>query len=411
MVSSQDGVMKARSLAWLAWFTGGLVLALFLATMAFVALRPPQIPRGIESLDALGLLLDSGPFLVFAALGVLIAASRPQNRIGWMFAAIGFLLLFVGFAAEYALYGLYTNPGALPAGAFMAWASIWPWLIGAGLIVLLVLLLPDGRLASRRWRPLAWFVVADTAIMALSAAVLLWSFQGLQLLGDLESKTLSPVAEQIIVIGFPLLLVMLLPATASMVLRFHRARGDERQQLKWVAYGAGVLVMSQVFTVGSDVTGVRLSSTSSQLIDTIGLVAVPVVVSIAILRHRLYDIDLIIHRTLVYGGLTALLALVYLGGVVGVGGLVRGLTGQERNNLVVAASTLAVAGLFRPARSRIQRFIDRRFYRSKYDAQQTLADFSAKMRDEIDLDSLTSEMTAVVRDTVQPTHVSLWLRS
>jgi hypothetical protein len=202
-----------------------------------------------------------------------------------------------------------------------------------------------------------------------------------------------------------------LPATASMVLRFHRARGDERQQLKWVAYGAGVLVMSQVFTVGSDVTGVRLSSTSSQLIDTIGLVAVPVVVSIAILRHRLYDIDLIIHRTLVYGGLTALLALVYLGGVVGVGGLVRGLTGQERNNLVVAASTLAVAGLFRPARSRIQRFIDRRFYRSKYDAQQTLADFSAKMRDEIDLDSLTSEMTAVVRDTVQPTHVSLWLRS
>jgi hypothetical protein len=139
--------------------------------------------------------------------------------------------------------------------------------------------------------------------------------------------------------------------------------------------------------------------------------AVPIAAALAILKYRLYDIDLIINRTLVYGALTAVLALVYLGGVVGVGGLVRGMTGQEKNNLVVAASTLAVAGLFRPARSRIQAFIDRRFYRSKYDAQQTIADFSAKMREQIDLDSLTSEMGAVVRDTVQPTHVSLWLRS
>ena len=137
----------------------------------------------------------------------------------------------------------------------------------------------------------------------------------------------------------------------------------------------------------------------------------PVSVAIAILKYRLYDIDLIINRTLVYVSLTAVLALVYAGGVVGVGGLVRGATGQEKNNLVVAASTLAVAGLFRPARYRIQRFIDRRFYRSKYDAQRTIADFSAKMRGEIDLDSLTNEMAGVVQDTLQPTHVSLWLRS
>jgi hypothetical protein len=139
--------------------------------------------------------------------------------------------------------------------------------------------------------------------------------------------------------------------------------------------------------------------------------AVPIAAALAILKYRLYDIDILINQTLVYGVLTAVLALVYLGGVVGVGGLIRGVTGQEKNNLVVAASTLAVASLLRPARSRIQAFIDRRFYRSKYDAQQTIADFSAKMREQIDLDSLISEMSSVIRDTVQPTHVSLWLRS
>ncbi len=181
--------------------------------------------------------------------------------------------------------------------------------------------------------------------------------------------------------------------------------------MKWVAYGCGVLVASTVFTEGSYLTGISLSYPTSQIVDTAGVLAVPVATGVAVLKYRLYDIDLIINRTLVYASLTAVLALTYAGGVVGVGGLVRGVTGQERNTLVVAGSTLAVAGLFRPARARIQGFIDRRFYRSKYDAQQTLADFSARMRDEIDLDSLTSEMAAVVRDTVQPTHVSLWLRS
>jgi hypothetical protein len=403
--------MMARS-ARVASSIGALTLAIFLATMAFVALRPPELPERVEPLDALGLLLGGGPFLVFAALGVLIAASRPQNPIGWMFTASGFLVLFAGFAAEYALYALYTNPGSLPAGAVMAWASTWLWLIGAGLVVLIVLLLPNGRLASRRWRALVWLVVADTAVLALSAAVMLWSFRGLQLLGDLEKVTLSPVAEQIIVIGFPLLLVTLLPATASMLLRFRRARENERQQLKWVAYGIGVLVATTVFSEWIEgMVGIGPSSAASVLVEAIGILAVPLATGVAVLKYRLYDIDLIINRTLVYGALTAVLVLVYLGGVVGVGGLVREMTGQEKNNLVVAASTLAVAGLFRPARIRIQAFIDRRFYRSRYDAQQTIANFSAKMREQIDLDSLTSEMAAVVRETVQPTHVSLWLRS
>jgi hypothetical protein len=142
----------------------------------------------------------------------------------------------------------------------------------------------------------------------------------------------------------------------------------------------------------------------------VGVGSLPVSAGIAILKYRLYDIDLIINRTLVYGALTALLALVYLGGVVGVGGLLRSATRQESNNLVVAGSTLAVAALFRPARARIQGFIDRRFYRRKYDAVRTVEDFSARLRDEVDLEALTSELLVVVRRTMQPTHASLWLR-
>jgi hypothetical protein len=201
-----------------------------------------------------------------------------------------------------------------------------------------------------------------------------------------------------------LLLLSVVAALIQLVFRFRQSRGEERQQLKWFTYAGAVMVFSFVI---QDMTGLALPDFLFGLM--IGLI--PLSVGVAILRYRLYDIDLIINRTLVYGLVTAVLALVYVAGVVGVGGVVREMTGQERNNLVVAASTLAVAGLFRPARTRIQAFIDRRFYRSKYDAQQTIADFSAKMREQIDLDSLTSEMAAVVRDTVQPTHVSLWIRS
>jgi hypothetical protein len=199
--------------------------------------------------------------------------------------------------------------------------------------------------------------------------------------------------------------------------RFRRSRDRERLQLKWLAAGAGLTAtLYLVFMTlgGAEHFGLWTPPAWVNTFDDViiySFALIPVSVGVAVLRYRLYDIDLIINRTLVYGLVTAVLALVYIAGVVGVGGVVREMTGHERNNLVVAASTLAVAGLFRPARTRIQAFIDRRFYRSKYDAQQTIADFSAKMREQIDLDSLTSEMAAVVRDTVQPTHVSLWIRS
>jgi hypothetical protein len=180
----------------------------------------------------------------------------------------------------------------------------------------------------------------------------------------------------------------------------------ERQQLKWFTFATVVSIPLMIPAIND-----LLATGWPIVLALVGLVVPPVAVANAMLKYRLYDIDLLINRTLVYVSLTAVLAIIYVVGVVGVGALVQGASGQERNSLVVAASTLAVAGMFRSARSRIQDFIDRRFYRSKYDAQQTIADFSAKMREQIDLDSLTKEMAAVVRDTVQPTHVSLWLRS
>lgn len=407
----QDGAMEARTAGWLAWSIGALTLAMFGAGVALALSRPPQLPEGmgIETLEVR--LLEDVPFLVFAGLGVLIAARRPANPIGWMFAAIGSLLLFSSFAREYALYALHTNPGALPGGAALAWASTWPWLIGVGVFPLVILFFPDGRLPSRRWRVLLWLVIADTAVMAFAAAVLLWPARGLQLVTDLGEATVSPVAEGIIVIGFPLLLVTLPLAAASLLLRFRRARGDERQQLKWVAYGVGVGVASLAFSeLDAALTGISVGPLFSVLVDAVGTLAVPVATGVAILRYHLYDIDFLINRTLVYGGLSVVLGLVYISGVFGVGGALRSIAGQENNSLAVAASTLAVAALFRPARARIQGFIDRRFYRHNYDAVQTLEAFSARLRGELNLEALTADLVAVVRDTMQPAHASVWLR-
>jgi hypothetical protein len=402
--------MKPKTAARLAGSIGVLAVAMFSATVVFVISRPSQLPAGIEPQDPLDL-LGSAAFLVFVGLGVLIAARRSENPIGWMFIAAGSMVLFAGFAWEYALYALYTNPGPLPAGAVMAWASSWSWVIGAGLIILAILVFPNGRLATRRWRPLAWFIVADIVVMSLGGGISVWPDRGLALLTDFQDETVSPVGERIFLIGFSLLLLSLLPVAASILLRFRRARGDERQQLKWVAYGTGVLVATTLFSEWiSHILGISHGSAAFVLVDTLGIMAIPIATGVAVLKYRLYDIDVIVHRTLVYGALTGLSALVYLAGVVGVGGLVRDVTGSESSDVVVAGSTLAVAALFRPARSRIQAFIDRRFFRRKYNAARTLDGFTTTLRDEVDLDEMTSDLLKVVNETMQPTHLSLWLR-
>ncbi|MDQ3660049.1 MAG: hypothetical protein M3454_03110 [Actinomycetota bacterium] len=397
--------MKAQNAARLAWFLGALILVMFLAYVGLALARPDRLPPGVAPWGLEHLVSDV-PFLVFAGMGVLIAARRPQNPIGWMFIAVGFFLLFPLFATEYALRALHSNPGSLAGGALAAWASTWSWLVGIGFLALVVLFFPNGRLGSRRWRPLAWMVAADTVIAPLALAVVVWPHRGLQYVGGWDSAEVPPpgagVALRIISIGFPVLIIAILAAVISLLLRFRRSQGEERQQLKWVVYG-GTLPLALNVVAGL-VTGFSEETPFLVLVEAVGVLALPVATGIAVLKYRLYDIDLIINRTLVYLVLTAALGLSYFALVAGISSV----AGQS--SLTVAGATLVVAGLFQPLRQRIQAFIDRRFYRRKYDAEQTIADFSAKLRNDIDLDHLTREMSAVVHDTLQPAHFSLWLR-
>ena len=348
-------------------------------------------------------------FLTFPMVGALIASRRPENPIGWIFCAVG-LIIGVGiFAESYATYALHTNSATLPGEEYAAWLSSWSGGPGGLLAAaFLFLLFPDGRLPSRRWRLVAWMAAIGSVLSALGGAL------GP---GPLEAHrsivnpfgiggTLGGVLEVLGSAGTAALVVSVLASGTSLILRLRRARGVERQQLKWFVYAA-------ILMVGGFAASFPFSSGPANSIawflGFLGFMVLPVATGIAILRYRLYDIDRIINRTLVYGALTAVLVLVYIGSVVALRGLLFGFTGRS-SQLTIVASTLAVAALFTPLRRRIQSFIDRRFYREKYDAAKTLEDFSGKLRDEVELGSLADDLVVVVRETVQPTHVSLWLR-
>ena len=322
-------------------------------------------------------------------------------------------------AWSYAVYAWATRGAALPGvGAAMALASS-SWVPGIGLMgTFLLLLFPDGRLPSRRWKPWAWFCV-----VALVVPWIVITFMP----GPLDQPPFEHVENPLGIESLrPLLRVLLtsvvfvplgvVGCAVGLIQRFHRSRGSERLQLKWLAMGAGVCAAIYVLAMTVSVTHGWSTEDTPFWIAVIqnaaflSFVLIPIAIGIAVLRHRLYDIDLIINRTLVYGALTAVLAFVYVGGVVGVGGLVRQATGQQDNSLVIAATTLVVAALFRPARARIQGFIDRRFYRRNYDAARTVEAFSARLREEVDLETMRVDLLTVVRDTMQPARASLWLR-
>jgi hypothetical protein len=274
--------------------------------------------------------------------------------------------------------------------------------------VYLALLFPDGRPPSFRWRYFAWLVGA--VMVAGTVAVALWpeTAAGFDLTDNpLGIEVATDVLNPVETIMYALALV----ATISLLVRLRRSKGVERQQVKWFTYAVVVLATSAIMAyVVLESIGIRWLEWVSLVLVMVGVVGLPVAVGIAILRYRLYNIDLLINRTLVYGSLTVVLALVYSGSVVLFQELFRTLTGSD-SQLAVVVSTLAIAAMFQPLRRRIQASIDRRFYRRKYDARKTLEAFSAKLREETDLDSLSGDLTGVVKETMQPTHVSLWLRS
>jgi hypothetical protein len=356
-----------------------------------------------------------------STVGAVLASQRPHNPIGWIFCIGGGLGAGIEhFGAQYATYALLAEPGSLPGGAAAAWLTSWMWTFSVGLFVFLCLLFPYGRLPSSRWRWFAWL----SGIVILTGAVLI-AFQPGQIEGlgsisnplGLKGANIVPGTDNDFLVQ-ALLGGLGLVATASLFVRLRRARGVEHLQLQWFTYATMVLAsgVALAYTV-YEIVGIPLIFWGGFVLVIAGLICVPIAVGVAVMHYRLYNIDVVINRTLVYGSLTAFLAAGYFGSILllqGIGGLVfqvpfRALTGQE-SQLANVAATLAMAALFNPLRRRIQSFIDRSFYRRKYDAAKTLEAFAAKLRDETDLDALSDDLTSVVKETMQPAHVSLWLR-
>jgi hypothetical protein len=400
----ERGPGKGGVVGWLAWLL--LVICLALAGLAIVFAvkngRPPQ-----------ELVADTLPAvtwtIAFSLVGAVIASRRPRHRLGWIFCIVGLSQGLVTFTNEYAVYALWTAPGSVPGGPFMAWLTTWDWAGSAPVLLTFVpLLFPDGRLPSRRWRPVAWLSAAPIALLCGPIAILYWPLRGPALVepGDFSQPTPGALDVLYSMVG-SLMLLCGLACALALLLRFRRARGVERQQLKWFVFAVAVFLIAWWGLDQLGAHGVQLGLTGVLLVPVAA--AIPAAAGIAIVRYRLYDIDRIINRTLVYGLLTALLAGIYAGIVLTLGQLFGGL-GDDPPSWVVAGATLAVAALFQPARRRIQRGVDRRFNRRKYNTAQTIAAFSARLRDEIDLDTLSAEVLAVVEQTMQPTQFSLWLR-
>jgi hypothetical protein len=407
------GGTRHPAAARLAWSVCALSLALtalsFLLIALLLSLNAPIYFYWLEPATiAVG----------YSVIGAIIASRLPDQSIGWICCATGVMAAVTSFCGEYAAYALLAHPEPLLGGKVMLWLGLWAWILFFGLIEFLLFLFPNGRLPSKRWRPLAWL----SAALTLMAAVLM------AISPDAVLDTLGPSGKGRVsfpnpfgVEGLPNLylpvqtLVLLLGgvAAASVVVGRRRARGVERQQIKWLLYAGAIFFVGNVLknTVFSPLGEVSWGLWVGYLLVGIGGLGGPIAIGVAILRYRLYEIDTLINRTLVYGALSASLVLVYFGGVAATGAIFRAFTGQERQpQLAVVVSTLVIAALFNPLRRRIQAFIDRRFYRRKYDAAKTLEAFSAKLRDETDLDALSDDLVGVVKETMQPAHASLWLR-
>jgi hypothetical protein len=351
--------------------------------------------------------------VIYPAIGLFLASRRPEHPIGWLFCAAGLVVGLDHFCGEYAIYALLAHPGSLPAGQAAAWVSSWVWVPFAALICFLMLLFPDGRLPSGRWRPFAWLVgIAAIVGVPVEALLPVPICEVCPIENPLGIERLESVADLInaLVVAFFVGVLGGL-AMVSLFLRFRRASGVEHQQIKWLVFTILVLFIGATLAyIVYNATGAWWAWSGGQSLLAVGFVGVPIAMGVAILRYRLYDIDILINRTLVYGSLTLLLAAVYFGGVTLTEAIFRALTRQEEQpQLAIVVSTLVIATLFNPLRRRIQGFIDRRFYRRKYDARKTLESFSAKLRNDTDLATLSDDLVGVVRETMQPAHVSLWL--
>lgn len=396
--------MSRRTAAWLAWALWALAFTLTTLSLVLLALNLSH-----PDTHVFDWWLGNALVVIDVTVGAIVASRRPENPVGWLLCLSGVSVSTSSFSSQYAIYALLAQPGSLPAGETMVWIAAWQLPVMIGLQVSYLLLFPTGRLPSERWRPLAWLIVAFVVV-----GVILSAFSSDAYLGSLDPIR-NPLGiegftyfwKALLYTGAPLLYVAV---SLSVFVRLRRATGVERQQIKWFAYAAAIFAMAIILNVVTlAIDAPRWIEWANLVIFSIAGTTVPIALGIAILRYRLYDIDWIINRTLAYGSLTATLVAVYFGGIVVLQRLFVVLTG-ERSTLAVIASTLLIAALFNPLRRHIQSFVDRRFYRRNYDAAKTLAAFNVRLRDEMELETLSRDVVGVVRETMHPAYVSLWLR-
>lgn len=398
--------IRLAQTSWLAWFTWVLYVIIAIVTLLLQFKDDPS--------SWLNALFDALTLLAFATVGSLIASRRPENPIGWLFCISTLLWALGSLLQEYTTYALITVPGSLPAGALMG--IIGHWIGGIGfflMLTFLLLLFPSGHLPSPRWRFLAWLIVVLLVVYSITFLLSPYPYansaidprlttvhnpMGIWVANDLFDQ----LGGDIPLLLFPTVIACIV----AVFLRYRRARGMERQQLKWFTYGLAMSILMLIIIL---ITIFTLPSGGPGALFYLAVVCIPISAGIAMLRYRLYDIDVLIHRTLVYGLLTASLLVVYLGLVFGGQYLLASLFGPN-NAVVLVVSTLIVAALFQPLRRRVQQLVDRRFYRSKYDAAQVLARFGETLRQEANLDQLCEQLLVVVRETMQPAHLSLWFR-
>jgi hypothetical protein len=397
--------------ATVAWGLCGLTALVAIPTLLLLAHGAGESTPGDSfELGGYGGLSFVAASLAFATTGALVASRVPKNPIGWIFCVTGLLVGLGDLAYQYADFALFGAANSPPGGLTAAWQQNLGLPPAFGLLALSLLLFPDGRLPSRRWRPALWLAVIGIVFIVIG-----YAFRPGPL-DDPFATVTNPLGIQgafeamdaMTGFGWLFMAAAVALAAAAMVHRLRRSSGHQHQQLKWIALAASVAGIAVVADAASFFLSVEGISHLRILVLGLAFVGFPVAAGVAILRYRLYDIDVVINRTLVYGALTATLAATYLGTVLVLQLALDGVTSDS--SLAVAGSTLAVAAIFRPARTRIQEVVDRRFYRLRYDAARTLESFGSRLRDEVALDSLSSELCIVVAETMQPAHVSLWLR-
>lgn len=396
-----------RRAFWLAWSLCALSLALTSLSLLLFDLNLSHPSTHVYDYW----LENTIVAISYAPIGALVASRRPENPVGWLMCLYGLATTVGHFGSQYAIYSSSAQPGVLPAGETLAWTASWILPIIIGFQVFSYLLFPTGRLPSGRWRWVAWLTVAFVVAGVLSSA---FSFGANTGLGSVQNPLGRAGFSSYYDAVMWLLPLLYVAVASSLFVRLRRAVEVERQQVKWFAYAAAATIVGVIvaYMIPDTIDTPLWFERAGFALNVAVTPAIPVAIGIAILRYGLYDIDLLINRTLVYGALTALLALVYFGGVTAVQSILQTFTGREElPQLATVVSTLVIAALFSPLRRRVQSFIDRSFYRGKYDARKTLETFANRLRDETDLNGLREDLVGVVRETVQPTHISVWLRS